>query len=562
MNKAAGYIRVSTSSQAGPDKVSLQIQTQKIEEYCTYRKWEMIPYNESAASGATMERPVLQRLLADAAQGKFQAVIVADLSRFGRNTLHLKQNLEILKNHNVNFVSLRENIVADDKSPIGGLLVNILASIYEFERETIIARTKGTRNALWKEHRRFIGHLPFGYKWDEKAEKIVQEPEEAKIYKRLLSDYMDLGLSLRDIAIRLNDEHVPTRLGKQWSASAISVIFGYTLHYGNMTVNKKKLNAKGKAIGDKPEEEHIEWEAEPLITKRLWDQLHERLDASSTRSGRYSTYRDKFLLHGVVKCGLCGASISPLIRENGHRFYVCRYNVAGPQELRMLGQKRCNLPRLHADDLENWVYNVRLLSKLGANKEEAYAPLLEQEKWDEKVQAQEQTISHIKAEIARKDRGARKLRLAFMNPDPDDEDDDPADIAIFKSDHKQLIKEIQYLQQELVEATDKLEHFVQLREDQERLARLVDDDEQMELIHDKVRNLPFKEKKRLLQGLLDGPITIKLPDYLTDEEVKQIKAMGRDRYQLLICNNARVTFRFNQAILQDILGIGRQQLEK
>jgi site-specific DNA recombinase len=74
--RAAGYIRVSTSGQIGPDKVSLENQQNQIQRYCDYKQWEVLTiYNESAASGAKVERPVLQRLLDDATHGTFGAVV-------------------------------------------------------------------------------------------------------------------------------------------------------------------------------------------------------------------------------------------------------------------------------------------------------------------------------------------------------------------------------------------------------------------------------------------------------------------------------------------------------
>ncbi len=544
--KAAGYVRVSTADQV-TNSQSLQMQEEKIKQYCTLRDWIHIKtYVEPGISGSTMERPALLALLQAAKRHEFEVVIVNDLSRFGRNLLHLKQNTELLKELKIKFVSVREG-VDGTTGPIGDLLVNILASIYEFERENIFERTHVARRILNQRHECFVGHLPFGYMWDDDGVKIIQHPTEGPIYQRMVSDYLNLDLSLRDIAINLNRERVPTRLGGRWHAGSLSTLFSYTLHYGSMVTNTKVLNEKGKPIGDKPEEEHVYWEAEPLITRSEWLDLQEKLSKASTRSGPTSKYEDQFLLIGLVRCGLCGAAITPIV-YHGKRIYACRLRVTGRKELQVIDREKCSLPRLNADDLENWVYTI-LKSKLKANPDETYGLLIQPELWNEKIQDSERIVETIQSEIDKQKRGLKRLKLAVT-----EQEDDDFDLAFYKSQIREINQNIRKLKGELQEQNDKLEHFLKLRNDQEKLAQLVDNEEQMLRLREKIRNLQFAEKKRLIRGLLDGPIVIPPPIW-TEEEREQL---GKDRYQLTICNSARITFRYNQPILKEILGISKQ----
>lgn len=98
MKIAVGYTRVSSSSQASPEKSSLERQAEKIELQARLKEYKLLKiYREPGISGATMDRLALQELMANAENWKFDAVIVWDISRFGRNLLHLKQNTDKLK---------------------------------------------------------------------------------------------------------------------------------------------------------------------------------------------------------------------------------------------------------------------------------------------------------------------------------------------------------------------------------------------------------------------------------------------------------------------------------
>jgi site-specific DNA recombinase len=552
--KAAGYIRVSTIGQT--ENESLDLQREAIQKHINENSWELIKiYEDPGVSGAKDKRPGLDALRQAARNHEFDILVVRDLTRFGRSARDLLNNIEELKGYGIDFVSIKGN--HDTSTSEGRLMLTLLSAIAEFERDIIMQRTNEGKMAKWTSHRAWVGLLPYGFTWDEETGKIIQVEEEVKIYKRIVTEYLELNYSFNDICIRLNSEHIPTRHGKRWNTAGLSQLLRNSMHHGTAVVNTHRLDAKGKIIGDKPEDEHIVWEVPEIITRARWDKVQAKAATGLLRAGRPNKFKETFLLHGLLKCGVCGAAIVPYRSvptgpgKVRLQYYKCRWHHASNKEREIMRKERCDLPTLPAEPLEDWVYNVRLLGKLGANKETVYEPLIDQEQWNEKIQAQQQTISNIKAEIAKKERGARKLRLAFMQ---DGDEDDPADIAIFKSDHKHLLHEITYLKQDLEEALKQLQHYVELRDDQEKFAHLMSNDEQMDELHEKVRTLPFAQKRRLLEGLLEGPIEVKPPDWLTDEE---IALLGQTRYRIVICNNARMTFHFNQPILHEILDLDK-----
>ena len=140
------YARVSTSNN-GQDPT---MQTRELEEYCQRRGWEIAGcYVDTGVSGAKDSRPELNRLMADAHQRHFDAVLVWKLDRFGRSLRHLVNALAELEALGVTFVSLRDNL--DLSTPSGRLMFQIIGAMAEFERSLIVERVKaGMRNARAK----------------------------------------------------------------------------------------------------------------------------------------------------------------------------------------------------------------------------------------------------------------------------------------------------------------------------------------------------------------------------------------------------------------------------
>jgi len=145
--KVAIYVRVSTSEQ------TVENQRQALREYCDRRGWQIVrEYSDEGVSGAKSDRPELNRLMEDAAKGKFQAVCVWKFDRFRRSTQHLLKSLEVFKGLGIEFVSVSKAI--DTSSAAGKMLFTMLAAFAEFERGLIVERTNaGLRRAKAEGHR-------------------------------------------------------------------------------------------------------------------------------------------------------------------------------------------------------------------------------------------------------------------------------------------------------------------------------------------------------------------------------------------------------------------------
>lgn len=130
--KVAIYARVSTQGQ------TCENQLLELHRYCVARGWAAVEYVDTGVSGAKDRRPALDRLMHDARNRRVDVVVCWRLDRFGRSLRALIMAIEELNAAGVSFVSMGENI--DTASPTGRLLLGVMASFAQFERERIRER--------------------------------------------------------------------------------------------------------------------------------------------------------------------------------------------------------------------------------------------------------------------------------------------------------------------------------------------------------------------------------------------------------------------------------------
>jgi DNA invertase Pin-like site-specific DNA recombinase len=139
IRRAVAYCRVSTGAQ------STDLQAAELRRMAEARGWELVEVIEEKASGAKT-RPARQKLIADAKAGRFDAVLVQRLDRWGRSTQDLINSIAELDEVGVTFVCLQGGF--DLSTSQGKLLRTIFVGIAEFERDMIRERvTAGVRHA-------------------------------------------------------------------------------------------------------------------------------------------------------------------------------------------------------------------------------------------------------------------------------------------------------------------------------------------------------------------------------------------------------------------------------
>ncbi len=127
--KAAAYARASTGKQ------DLEVQLEEIRQFAARKGWTLVATYADVASGAREDRIDFRRLLADAAKGKLEVVIVQRFDRAARSVKQLVETLEHLRRCRTSFVSLKEDV--DTSTPAGELIFHVMAAIGQFERALI-----------------------------------------------------------------------------------------------------------------------------------------------------------------------------------------------------------------------------------------------------------------------------------------------------------------------------------------------------------------------------------------------------------------------------------------
>lgn len=223
MNKAIGYIRVSTTEQA-TEGVSLEAQRAKLLAWAAANDYELVAIHEDAGiTGTSMDkRPGLQAAIA--AAGKGMALVAYSISRLARSTADMLEIAAGLEKKGADLVSLSEKI--DTTSAAGRMVFRMMAVLSEFERDQIAERTAAAL-AHKKAKREVYCRVPLGYADDNgKMIKIDEELLVVAEIKALRSG----GKTLREIADDLNGRGIVGKRGGKFFASTIKAVLGNELH--------------------------------------------------------------------------------------------------------------------------------------------------------------------------------------------------------------------------------------------------------------------------------------------------------------------------------------------
>src|SRR5712692_2813526 len=210
--KAIGYVRVSTEKQADFG-VSLEAQTAKIRAMAVVQGAELVDVLIDAGESAkSLHRPGMARLLAMVDAGAVETVIIAKLDRLTRSVADLAELLKRFERRGVSLVSVADAL--DTRSAAGRLVLNIMVSVSQWEREAIGERTRDAmRHKRAKGER--VGTLPYGAQVA--ADGVQLEPD--VLEQGILSRIRDLsaeGLTTRQVAAELNRQGLTTRRGIAW----------------------------------------------------------------------------------------------------------------------------------------------------------------------------------------------------------------------------------------------------------------------------------------------------------------------------------------------------------
>src|SRR6516162_1579394 len=182
--RCALYTRKSTEEGLEQEFNSLDAQREACESFVASQRhegWTCLPdrYDDGGFTGGNMDRPALRQLLADIGAGKVDAVVVYKVDRLSRSLLDFARMMETFEKRNVSFVSVTQQF--NTATSMGRLVLNVLLSFAQFEREIISERTRDKIAATRRKGKWAGGHPILGYDVDPKGYRLVVNDEAARV---------------------------------------------------------------------------------------------------------------------------------------------------------------------------------------------------------------------------------------------------------------------------------------------------------------------------------------------------------------------------------------------
>ncbi len=342
--RVATYARVSTQEQV--EGTSLDFQEIQLAANCKLQGWTVInSYADPGFSGKDGNRPGLERLLSDAKIGLFDRVLVYKLDRLARNLRLLLEIEQKLRAYGVSLASVKESV--DTSTGTGKMMFQMFGMIAEWERDTIIERTRSGTLQRYRDGCWAGGKAPFGYVYNKVTRKLAIDESGARIVRRIYSEYGE-GKTLYGISEGLNKDKVPGRgkTCKGWRQTAVREVLINPLYKGNQIVNR---HAHITALNKIDLSKAIQIPVPEIVTDQIWQIAQERLKNNKHVKPQK---QGEFLLQGLLTCGVCGYAFRAE-RVNGTRYYLCRGRM---KSYHLDGSPRCKSPALKAEWLEDEVW--------------------------------------------------------------------------------------------------------------------------------------------------------------------------------------------------------------
>jgi DNA invertase Pin-like site-specific DNA recombinase len=305
--RCAIYTRKSTEEGLEQQFNSLDNQRLSGENYVlsqASKGWETIEkhYDDGGYSGGNMDRPGLQELFCDIKAGLINCVVVYKIDRLSRSLLDFAKIVELFDKHGVSFVAVTQSF--DTSNSMGRLMLNILLSFAQYERELTGERIRDKIAASKKLGYWMGGYSPLGYVAKDRALKINES--EAKTVRYIFSKFLELK-SITATLNNLKQTGIGTRAGNSYSKKTLRQFLGNPIYKGFVSHKGTQYKGLHEAITD--------------------EETFEEIQEIFIKSSEEKPYgKSNVLLKDIIRCGCCDCVMTPTHcnkRDRKYRYYTC-----------------------------------------------------------------------------------------------------------------------------------------------------------------------------------------------------------------------------------------------
>ncbi|GIW90481.1 MAG: hypothetical protein KatS3mg109_0913 [Pirellulaceae bacterium] len=321
--RCAIYTRKSTDEGLDQEFNSLDAQRESGEAFVksqAHEGWTLLPdrYDDGGYTGGNMERPALKRLLADIEAGKIDCVVVYKVDRLSRSLLDFARMMETFEKHQVSFVSVTQQF--NTATSMGRLVLNVLLSFAQFEREIISERTRDKIAAAKRKGKWAGGYPILGYDIDPRGFKLIVNEDEAVRVRAIFELYLE-HQSLLPVVQELErrgwvNKRWTTRKGRERGGKPFTKTSLYKLLTNVTYIGKIKYKT-----------EIHDGEHAAIVDVEVWQRVQALLQRNGRTGG--AAVRNKYgaLLKGLLRCVPCDCAMTPThtTRKGAkrYRYYVC-----------------------------------------------------------------------------------------------------------------------------------------------------------------------------------------------------------------------------------------------
>jgi site-specific DNA recombinase len=347
--RCAIYTRKSTDEGLEQEFNSLDAQREAGEAYIKSQAcegWTLLPdrYDDGGFTGGNLDRPALGRLLADIEAGKVDCVVVYKVDRLSRSLLDFARLMETFDRHGVSFVSVTQQF--NTATSMGRLVLNVLLSFAQFEREIIGERIRDKLAAMRRKGK-WAGGLPvLGYDVDRSngSPRLVVNAREAARVREIFQLYLSLGslLAVVDELARRGwrtktwrTQKGKTQGGRPFDKGSLYALLTNPLYIG-------QVRHKGELYPG---------EHEPIVEAELFQHAQAALQRNGRSGGVMVRNRHGALLKSLLFCKACGRAMTHSFACKGqrrYRYYTCTRAIK-------TGRKACPSGSLPASEIERVV---------------------------------------------------------------------------------------------------------------------------------------------------------------------------------------------------------------